>query len=38
VIRFLFLDGKMSLEIEEKLEAVNGNLSPSMATIRYFFS
>jgi hypothetical protein len=38
VIRFFFLDGKMCLEIDEKLEAVYGNLSHSMATIRYWFN
>lgn len=38
VIRFLFLDGKTCQEIKEKLEAVYGNLSPSMTTIRYWFN
>ncbi|KYQ51377.1 hypothetical protein ALC60_09543 [Trachymyrmex zeteki] len=35
VIRFLFLDGKTCEEIKTKLDAVYGNPSPSMTTVRY---
>ena len=38
VIRFLFLDGKTCEEIKAKLDAVNGNLLPSMTTVRYWFN
>jgi hypothetical protein len=38
LIRFLFLDGKTYLEIKEKLEALYGDLSPSITTIRYWFN
>ena len=38
VIRFLFLDGKTYEEIKMKLDAVYGNSSPSMTTVRYWFN
>ena len=38
VIRFSFLDGKTWDEIEAKLDAVYGDLSPSMPTVRYKFN
>jgi hypothetical protein len=38
LIRFLFLDGKTCLEIKEKLQALYGDLSPSITTIRYWFN
>ncbi|KAG5327898.1 SETMR methyltransferase, partial [Acromyrmex heyeri] len=38
VIRFLFLDGKTCEEIKTKLDAVYGNSSPFMITIRYWFN
>ncbi|KAG5316785.1 SETMR methyltransferase, partial [Acromyrmex insinuator] len=38
VIRFLFLDGKTCEEIKTKLDAVYGNSSPSMTTVRYWFN
>ncbi|KAG5328140.1 SETMR methyltransferase, partial [Acromyrmex charruanus] len=38
VIRFLFLDGKTCEEIKTKLDAVCGNSSPSMTTVRYWFN
>ncbi|KAK5646212.1 hypothetical protein RI129_004676 [Pyrocoelia pectoralis] len=38
VIRFLFLDGKTREKIKAKLDAVYGDLSPSMTTLRYWFN
>lgn len=38
VIRFLFLDGKTCEEIKAKLDAVYGDPSPSMTTVRYWFN
>ena len=38
VIRFLFLDGKTCEEIKAKLDAVYGDLSPSMSTVGYWFN
>jgi len=38
VIRFLFLDGKKCEEIKAKLDAVYGDTSPSMTTVRYWFN
>jgi len=38
VIRFLFLDGKKCEEIKTKLDAVYGDTSPSMTTVRYWFN
>ncbi|KAG5327679.1 GVQW3 protein, partial [Pseudoatta argentina] len=38
VIRFLFLDGKTCEEIKTKLDAVYGNSSPSMTTVKYWFN
>ena len=38
VIRFLFLEGKSRSEIEERLDAVYGESSPSMATIKNWFN
>ncbi|KYQ59982.1 hypothetical protein ALC60_00953 [Trachymyrmex zeteki] len=38
VIRFLFLDGKTCEEIKTKLDAVYGNPSPSITTVRYWFN
>ncbi|KAG5340509.1 SETMR methyltransferase, partial [Acromyrmex heyeri] len=38
VILFLFLDGETCEEIKTKLDAVYGNSSPSMTTIRYWFN
>ncbi|KAG5345034.1 SETMR methyltransferase, partial [Acromyrmex heyeri] len=38
VIRFLFLDGKTCEEIKTKLDAVYGNSSLSMTTVRYWFN
>ncbi|KAG5342870.1 SETMR methyltransferase, partial [Acromyrmex heyeri] len=37
-IRFLFLNGKTCEEIKTKLDAVYGNSSPSMTTVRYWFN
>ena len=34
VIRFLFLEGKSRIEIKERLDAVYGDSSPSMATVK----
>ena len=34
VIRFLFLEGKSRSEIKERLDAVYGDSSPSMATVK----
>ena len=38
VIRFLFLDGKTREEIKVKLDAIYGDLSPSMTTVKYWFN
>lgn len=38
IIRFLFLDGKTCEEIKAKLDAVYGDPSPSMTTVRYWFN
>lgn len=38
VIRFLFLEGKTCEEIKTKLDAVYGDHSPSMTTVRYWFN
>jgi len=38
VIRFLFLDGKKCEEIKARLDAVYGDTSPSMTTVRYWFN
>lgn len=38
VIRFLFLEGKSRSEIKERLDAVYGDASPSMATVNNWFS
>ncbi|KAG5320520.1 SETMR methyltransferase, partial [Acromyrmex heyeri] len=38
MICFLFLDGKTCEEIKTKLDAVYGNSSPSMTTVRYWFN
>lgn len=38
VIRFLFLDGKTCEKIKAKLDAVYGDSSPSMTTVRYWFN
>ena len=38
VIRFLFLDGRKRKEIKAKFDAVYGDLSPSMTTVRYWFN
>lgn len=38
VIRFLFLDGKNCDEIKTKLDAVYGDISPSMTTVRFWFN
>jgi len=37
VIRFLFLGGKSRSEIKERLDAVYGDTSPSMATVKNWF-
>ena len=37
MIRFLFLDRKTCEEIKTKLDAVYGNSSPPMTTVRYWF-
>jgi len=38
VIRFLFLEGKLLSEIKERLDAVYGDSSPSMATVKNWFN
>lgn len=38
VIRFLFLEGKTRSEIKSRLDAVYGGSSPSMATVKNWFS
>ena len=38
VIRFLFLEGKSRSEIKERLDAVYGDSSPSMATAKNWFN
>lgn len=38
VIRFLFLDGRKCDEIKAKLDAIYGDPSPSMTTVRYWFN
>jgi len=38
VIRFLFLEGKSHSEIKERLHAVYGDFSPSMATVKNWFN
>lgn len=38
VIRFLFLEGKSRSEIKERLDAVYGDASPSMATVKNWFN
>jgi len=38
VIRFLFLEGKSRSEIKERLDAVYGDCSPSMATVKNWFN
>ena len=38
MIRFLFLDGKTCEEIKTKLDAVYGNSSSSITTVRYWFN
>jgi len=38
VIRFLFLKGKSRSEIKERFNAVYGNSSPSMATVKNWFN
>ena len=38
VIRFLFLEGKSRSEIKERLDAVYGDSSPSMATVKNRFN
>lgn len=38
VIRFLFLEGKTRIEIKERLDAVYGDSSPSMATVKNWFN
>jgi len=38
VIRFLFLEGKSRSEIKERLDAVYGNYSPSVATVKNWFN
>ncbi|XP_044313292.1 uncharacterized protein LOC123037293 [Drosophila rhopaloa] len=37
-IRFLFLEGKSRSEIKERLDAVYGDSSPSMATVKNWFT
>ena len=37
VIRFLFLEGISRSDIKERLDAVNGDSSPSMATAKNWF-
>ena len=38
MIRFLFLEGKSRSEIKERLDAVYGDSSPSMATVKNWFN
>ena len=38
VIRFLFLEGKSRSEIKERLDAVYGDSSPSMAIVKNWFN
>jgi len=38
VIRFLFLEGKSRSEIKERLDAVYGHSSLSMATVKNWFN
>jgi len=38
VIRFLFLEVKSRSEIKERLDAVYGDSSPSMATVKNWFN
>ena len=38
VIRFLFLEGKSRSEIKEHLDAVYGDSSPLMATVKNLFN
>jgi len=38
VIRFLFLEGKSRSEIKERFDAVYGDFSPSMATVKNWFN
>jgi len=38
VIRFLFLEGKSRSEIKERFDAVYGDSSPSMATVKNLFN
>jgi hypothetical protein len=38
VIRFLFLEGESRSEIKERLDAVYGDFSPSMATVKNWFN
>jgi len=38
VIRFLFLEGKSRTEIKERLDAVYGDSSPSIATVKNWFN
>jgi len=38
VIRFLLLDGKTCEEIKAKLDAIYGDPSPSVTTVRYWFN
>lgn len=38
VIRFLFLEGKTRSEIKDRLDAVYGDSSPSMATVKNWFN
>ena len=38
VIRFLFLEGKSRSEIKGRLDALYGDSSPSMATVRSLFN
>ena len=38
MIRFLFLEGKSRSEIEEHLDAVYGDSSPLMVTVRNWFN
>ena len=38
MIRLLFLEGKSRSEIKERLDAVYGGSSPSMATVKNWFN
>ncbi|XP_070855320.1 protein GVQW3-like [Drosophila suzukii] len=38
VIRFIFLEGKSRSEIKERLDAVYGDSSPSMTTVKNWFN